>query len=533
MHGTIAGHCSSLGLRGWMAALSVVWVLAQAPASAQEQVPAPTPPPPTPAPGASAAPAPPVPAPPTPAPTAVKPQETAAKATPEAGTGPAYESKVVTGRSFKLEDSKDILLDLLKLDAATLSKEDSERKKSFQKKAEVRAKQLLHYQPGAVLSAEDKAFLYELIYNFNLDAPPVMAAAAPTVVPKAAAAAPAAAPGAQASPSGQPEEAQVKQYAPGDPQYAPIFDNLEKQLKDFSGTLPGTDKAAMRKALSDKASSLITDFIPAPLSFLKEPAKGLLAKTMDSLLTKPADGKSVTPNPPQPVGGTEKPASVPGMPPRPSGATIPADVVDTMIQRLVNTKKNIFKKNADIALDQLKIRLRADADDHLELNDLKLPLPQTDDAYVNKIVDAVASPVSVIDPIADEVEKALEKLSIEAAKALGQGITTDRAADLLKRITTWLKDEKKITFAELPPADQEKVRTLVDKVLGKEVKPTAPGITPPGNVVQTNPANLLNLFPSQILSNTMGTPFLMLKPGGCHFFRQWTTLGNGYTVIIR
>jgi hypothetical protein len=455
------------------------------------------------------------------------------KAQPDGVPPKASEPGTAAKTSSQLEARKAVLRDLLAYDYAAL-KQDPDRKTKFKQKALERAKQMLGLNLDATLTPEDRSFVLELAYDLGDDSVVAGTSAVrrPTAQPAGAVPTPPtpaeptrkqdAPPERQAGPTGD----QGAQYAPTSEQYAPIrnalFDSLTKKLTDFGSKLdPSSSSTDIRSALQKQVTSMLGDALPPPFSIFKQPAENMLNGLVETLATKISSGDKVAPPDSTATADAKgSTAGVTGMPTLPKNSAISASVLDTLVQRLVNTKKNIFKKNADIALDQLKTRLKADAEAHLDANDVKTPLNKTDDDFINQVVDAVASPTSVIKPMLDELEKALDQLNIEALSA---GVTTDRAADLLKRITAWLKDKKQINFDQLPPADQELIKDLVDKVVAKQ--PTGTDATNAGNVVK--------LVPSQGLTNTTGTVLQIGKPG-C-FLKRGTTFstGTGTVVIIR
>jgi hypothetical protein len=568
MRGTIAGHRSSHGLR--MAALSVVWItlalsltdaqvqaLAQttepasgvstelAPSSqktpgtakAQEASTSRMPPPPAPSPES------------VPSQSPVAPGKSPSKDTPEATRGTPNEGKDASGGNLKLSDCKDILHDLLALDAATLRKDDPDLRKKFQKKAEARANQVLsQYHRGAALTAEDRAFLFEMIYNFDVGARPVGAppvqdrvtgAAAPTATPpEPAEPTPisAAAPVGLAGPSGKPGESQFQQFAPDDPQFAPIkgvlFAELEKKLTDFGSTLdPGSGSADIRQKLEGQMTSMLTSFIPAPLFFLKKPAEALLKGVVESLVTKIASGQrpqSLSEGKQTSSEGKETitPPTEPGvaMPKRPGNSKIPDDLDGDLRQAAVNTKRVAVMKDPKTSPDDLKKLLRTKLDGMLKLEGLT-PLSGLDDAYITSLVAAVASPGSTIKPILDDLEKQLDQFNLDV---LGRGIAvrTDRQAEILKLITAWLKDNKQINFDQLPPGDSESILDLIAKVTRKSPDNVTSAGGGAGGTI-TLPGNLT--FPN--LGSAIAVPLIM-RPG-CHLFnRSSLRAGSGTTVII-
>jgi hypothetical protein len=484
-------------------------------------------------------------------------QEAAAKApTKTQGDAVAAPSNVpaaATGDQSKLERGRGVLRDLLKLDLAALEGKP-QRNEKFKKKAVERAAEVLAMvQPDATLAPVDREFVLSLAYDLITDAAPVTGAPAQRsqpattqpekpvragdpfdvlkvetqpATPAPPKAVPPAAPGPAApaaSPSGT-DGSLAPQAAPDSEQMAPVksvlFDKLTKKFTDAAGKIaPGTSSADVRTMLESQVSALVSSTIPIPI--LRPAAEKLVSGLIESAVAKIGAGQSITPDTTNAGGVTPGTTADTGMPPLPQSSTIPAEKVDTMRQLLVNSKATFTKANKDIPLDQLKTKLLAEAEKYLVNIDVKVPLQGDDKTWLNKFVDWVASPTSIIKPIQDEVEKALDQL---AGEALQNGVTTNRAPDLLNRLTGWLKDKKSIEFGKLPAGDQESLKTLVDKVVGK-------AITGPGG--QTNQNNAMTVVPGQVLSNS-GLPVMqLLKPGWCNFFGRGTAVGSGYTLIIR
>ena len=556
MHGTMAGHCLSLGPEGSMAALLVVWVLAQAPAGAQG--PTQTPGSDAPAGGSVTQGAPQSEKPPA----AAKPQETSTSPMPPhpapspAPAGPANESKAETATGSRLGPWKNILQELLKIEAAKLSK-GPQRKEEFKKKGVELGQEILSKsQPGARLGAEDKALLLELIYDLSPEAPPeappVVAAAVRSAAPGAAepvppppapgypAPVPAAAPAALAGPLAQPGGTQVQQFAPDDPQFAPIksllFTNLEQRLKDFGSTLkPGSSSAEIRDALERQMASLITSFIPPPLSFLRTPAETVLKGVIESIVNKIAAGQGQPPKPPPSTETTE-----PGTTATKPGTPMPKRTVDSKISDLLdadlrqaaaNTRTKILEKDPKTSQEDLQKKIR-EVIDRILVPEGLTPLPSLDEKYITDLAAAFASPDSQIKPILDELEKQLDQFNIDV---LGKGIAvrTDRQDEILKLTKAWLKDKKQINFDELLPGDSELIINLIARVTRKG--PQNVTITGGGGSAGGAGAGIISLpgnvtFPN--LGSGIGVPVLVTP--GCHLFhKNWLGGGSGYTVIIR
>ncbi len=476
-------------------------------------------------------------------------QEPAAKAPTktqgDAGATQSNEPAPASGGTSRLNRSKDILKVLLKFELAALQG-DPGRNAKFKKIAEDRgAQQIAALQAGGDLAPVDRAFVLELAYDVLTDAAPVPVAPAerslpgthqpPTPVPPAPNPGAVAAPAA-AAPSAAPDGSQAPQAAPDSPQLAPVknflFGQLTNQLMGAASKIaPGTSSADVRKNLESQASAMIASAIPIPM--LRPAAEKLMSGLIESAVAKIGAGQSVTPDTTTAGGGTPSTPGTSaggvtpgttadtGMPPLPQSSTIPANAVDSMRQLLVNSKANFTKANKDIPLDQLKTKLLAEAEKYLVNIDVKVPLSGDDKTWLNKFVDWVASPTSIIKPIQDEVEKALDQL---AGEALQKGVTTDRAPDLLNRLTGWLKDKKSIEFGKLPAGDQESLKTLVNKVVAKSIT---------GAGGQTNQNNTTTVVPGQVLSNAAIPVIQVLKPGWCNFFGRGTAVGSGYTLIIR